>query len=239
MRAFPRLHMTPHVCRGAVRRCGLAALLLLLLLLPKPAAAAAITLPAVEGFGVFDFAGSFTADNDVAFLDFTVAGGSAVFRAETFSYAAGGFDPFLALFHGVTGQIVQFFDPALGDNRDATAEDIDADAGIWDALLELTLAPGAYTLALAQYPNTYLDGNLSAFTGDANPTFTLEFAADPACPGFADFTGDCRTGAFALNVQLAADSAAPIPEPGTLTLLSLGFGAAVAARRRRRNQPRS
>lgn len=237
MRAFPRVHMTQYVCPGVVRRLGLGALLFVLLL-PKQAAAAPIALPTVEGFGVFDFAGTFSADNDVAFLNFSFLGADAVFRAETSSYATGGFDPFLALFNGVTGQIIQFFDPVLGDNRDATAEDIDTDAGDWDARLELTLAPGTYTLALLQYPNTYLDGNLSAFTEDANPAFTLPFALDPACTGFADFTGDCRTGAYALNVQITPEAGAPIPEPGTLTLLGLGASAALAARRRRRNLSR-
>ncbi len=230
--------MTPAVCIRVFRRCA-ALSVLIVALAPRAASADAILLPSVEGLGTFSLSGEFANDNDVAFLTFSFAGANAVLRAETTSYADGGFDPFLALFDAVSGSVIQFFDTTLGDVRDATAEDIDADAGDWDALLELTLAPGDYTLALMQYPNAFLDGQFFNFSEDANPAFSLAFATpDTAagCGGFIDFNGSCRSGSFALNLQLTSESAARVPEPGTLLLLTLGAAAAAAGRRRRRDR---
>ena len=233
--------MTPAVCIRVFRRCA-ALSVLIVALAPRAASADAILLPSVEGFGTFSVNDAFTNDNDVAFLTFSFAGSNAVVRAETTSYATGGFDPFLALFDAISGNVIQFFDTTLGDVRDATAEDIDADAGNWDALLELTLAPGEYTLALLQYPNAFLDGQLFSFAEDATPAFTQAFATPdtaPCCAAFIDFNGSCRSGNFAFDLRVTSENnTARVPEPGTLLLLTLGSAAAAISRRRSRARKR-
>lgn len=207
---------------------------------PQPAHAAIITLEALPGLGTFAIGGSLLADNDIRLLPFTVPEDGVSFVAQTTSFSSGlGFDPYLALFDG-TGTVVQVPDPGGSSaSFDLFNEDIDAESGNWDARLAVTLSAGSYTLLLGQAFNYYHDGQLLTFDFDDSVDYTQAFAqaAGVDCGGgFVAFGGLCRSGAYALNVELTAATPppAPVPEPATLTLFGLGAAGAVLRKTYRR-----
>lgn len=185
------------------------------------AAAALAALAATPAAAAdFSFSGMLGDPNDVLFVDFTVAGSSTV-TLRTYSYAggtnaggqtfaAGGFDPILALFNSA-GVLID-------DNDDGGCSAVPADpvtALCYDTFLQLDLAPGTYTVAVSQFPNFAVGPNLSdGFENDA-----------------VDFDG--RTQAFAFDVLNVDIASGGVPEPSSWALLIGGFGMAGGSLRRR------
>jgi len=80
--------------------------------------------------------GVFTGDNDFAFLNFTIAA-PMDFSAESFSWAAGGFDPVITLFQ--FGQRI--------------AQNDDGGVGLDSKITNVRLLAGKYGVALTQFAN--------------------------------------------------------------------------------------
>lgn len=172
----------------------------------------------------FSFSGSLTDPNQALLFDFTVGANSTV-TLRTYSYAggtnaagqtfaAGGFDPILALFDA-SGLLID-------DNDDGTCAQVPADpstGNCYDTFLQLDLAPGQYTVAVTQYPNFAVGPNLSdGFENDAT--------------GFGGRTPDF---AFdVIGVDLATGPGGAVPEPASWAMMIGGFGLAGGALRRRR-----
>ena len=175
-------------------------------------------------------AGEFTADNDVALLQFMLGPGSFTFTASTAS-AATNFDPILTLF-GPGGMPVTY---TVGDEP-FRAEAFDLTPDIDPVFPVLTLAGGTiYTLAISQYgpfDGSFAVGTLAdGFTHDAFPCFTSDPSATQCDEGASLFGG--QTGGFALNLSVTPQGTASVPEPGTLSLIAFGVAAAAVSRRAR------
>lgn len=180
----------------------------------------------------YSFSGTFDADDDVQFFDFTVGLESRVtFR--TMSYAGGanaagvaiprgGFDPILALFDGDGFLMVQNDDGGFRVPADPVT------GSRWDTYLQRVLQPGEYTVSIMQYANFARGPNLSDGFLGAHTS------------GFRDNAGVVRDGHWAfdiLNVNSAvliqaATAPVAVPEPATLAFMAAGL-AGVALRFRR------
>ena len=102
--------------------------------------------------------------------------------------------------------------------------------GCLDSYLSTLFAgsAGSYTVALVESPNTSNGDLSSGFAQTGNGNFTC-------APGFCDFGGSQRTGAWAIDI-ISADSASAVtstPEPASWMLACLG--AAILAGARRKN----
>lgn len=212
---------------------------------PRSADAGVITLEALPGYGSFLLEGEFVNDNDVRLIPFSVAAGT-LFSVRTTSWAAGGFDPYMALFDH-TGSLVLYPDPSDPvASLPALSVDIEPDPDPalrnWDDILTFSLAEGSYTLALLQYGNVFQNDQLFAFDPDPRYTFT-NFGQPQGCEQFISAFGDeCGNGTFALQLDLIAPAppTEPVPEPATLTLIGVGAaGAALRKTLRRRRTPSS
>ena len=212
---------------------------------PRSVDAGVITLEALPGYGTFLLEGEFANDNDVRLIPFSVVTGT-LFSARTTSWAAGGFDPYMALFDH-TGSLVHYPDPTdPAASLPALSVDIEPDPDPalrnWDDILTFSLTEGSYTLALLQYGNVFQNNQLFAFDPDPRYTFT-NFGQPQGCEQFISAFGDeCGTGSFALQVDLIAPTPPPdpVPEPATLILVGIGTaGAALRTTVRRRRTPSS
>jgi hypothetical protein len=217
-----------------------------LLLAPSAADAAAIRIEQVVAAPqAATLTGDFTFDNDVALFSFDLAPGEYSFLARTTSYAGGGFDPFLALY-GPDNRIVTYDDGTLFARNDNVSDVGDPVPDVIpDSILQFLLPVSVqtrFTLALIQAGNEAIEepvDGLIAFTWD-DDGFKCATAPGPeACQAgrFVDFyTGVARGGDFSLELAITPADTAPIPEPGTLSLLAIGSGAALIRRRRARQQ---
>ena len=178
-----------------------------------------------------EMGGTFDFDNDVALFQLIVPEGTLLsFSATTTSYEGGtNFDPSLALFYS-SGQIVTFADPG-GSEAMFPAKGTDIDGADFNDQLAVTLTGGEYLLALYKYPNgatidqiTGLDSLLAGFECDRLTPDSLT-ACDGAPGG----------NAFAFTATLDGVPA-PVPEPGTLTLMAGGAIAGLVRRRRTRKR---
>lgn len=203
--------------------------------------------------------GNFTVDNEVAYVDFSVAGpGNQWTTVLTTSWVSGGdvddpplptpvgFDPIVALWVQDGGDWRY-----LGLNEDSgglgtiTHDGSTYTYGIWDSFLTMNLAPGNYRATISQYDNYpnaeglplgsgYLsDGFLRDGTG--NEQFTQAFTDNPQdyFNGAYD-SEDRRSGYYRIHVGFS-ESGTSVPDAGsTAALLPLGLGALLMARRRMR-----
>lgn len=196
----------------------------------------ALVAPSAVG-GVILYQGSFNADDQVQEFLFTIASTETV-TIQTYGYAGGvvnsttipegGFDPYLVLFtptSNIPGSIIGCANPA---NIDSVTGDC------LDAYLQETLGPGTYTLALMVNDNSPTGGPFDPFADDGNPGFTC---AEIGLTGeFCDVGSalyELRTGNWALTIT-GADSSVELPEPGALSLATIGAAMfALWARRRK------
>jgi hypothetical protein len=207
------------------------------LVVPASARASLLTSAdfTVLGAGTNDlsFFGTFTNDNDVALISFTL-GEDAIFDASTSSGATGGFDAYLALLQtDATGK----FELVPGLDNDDDPITGGPDAQLVDPLTGLPgvlLHAGSYTLALTQ-SNNFFNPATGGFDMDDQPEFTCGAdVIEPEKGCFVDFFGVARSGDFAGAVTITP-LAQPVPEPGTLALMTFGLGYLVARRRRKRS----
>ena len=171
------------------------------------------------------FSGSFLQDDQVATYSLMLAAPATV-TVQSNSYASGGFSPVLSLFEdGSNGLLL---------NRD---NGVDHASG--DADLTASLAAGSYMLALTQYDNLAAGPRLSnGFLRQGDTGFTREFGISGAMGPFLDIDGDHRSGAYTL-IFSNVTSAAEVPEPRAIALLSIGIAALAIGRRNLRIQSQS
>jgi hypothetical protein len=164
---------------------------------------------------VFSFNGSFTADDNEQFLSFTQGSLSPV-TLQTSSYAAGGFDPIVAVFDA-TGLLVAQNDDGFGVAPDPSTGEA------FDSLLALSLDAGQYLVSLTEFDNFALGPALSdGFVESGQGNFTALFACGQ--PSFCDVTGSARTNKWALTISgEAVTAASTIPEPTTSALLMIAL----------------
>jgi hypothetical protein len=194
---------------------------------PAVAAGAPLTLvAAADGTLQGQVGGTFEFDNDVALFEFVLGEGTFDFMVATTSYAAGGFDPVLSLFTVPADGVISLYTypgTEAGEVLSASVDD-QVPGENFDARLSLSLSQGSYILALTQTGNFVHED----FTFDwDDPAF--QCAAGIVC----DLPIDSPLRSFAASVTVRDINAAPVPEPGTLSLLALGSLATAAVGRRR------
>lgn len=188
----------------------------------------------------FSFTGSFTADDDVELFTFELDS-SATVTLTTLSYAGGlnsdgllivpgGFDTVLSLFDS-TGAL-------LVENDDGAAPDVGVDpvtGETYDAFIQALLGPGSYILALTQFDNHVIGGNLSnGFDRTGLPAFTSIYACSNGA--FCDSTTANRTSSWAVEILEVdrASGSATVPEPASILMLGLGLVALAGGLKKRR-----
>jgi hypothetical protein len=194
---------------------------------------------------VFNISGS--ASENVAVQTWSFGGGT---NANGQAIAAGGFDPFLAIFSG-TGSSASIVTDGMGNpygTSDALsnyssfagcppAGTVDLGGAVCgDITMSLALAPGAYTLVLsdalnaanAVYDNGTLGEGFTDFTGGAFQTCNTNDSGDTTC------ANDTANYAFDLTIGSSTSGGgggSSVPEPSSLALLAVSLGAAAFLRR--------
>ena len=182
----------------------------------------------------FDFSGTFTNDNDVVLLNFSVASDSTVtiFSSSwgndqgSDGYVAGsGFDPILAIW-SASGALVSEQDDG-GVVGTTQSNGVDYTHGTWDSYYDVFLTAGNYTASIAQYDNFAVSSLLSdGFDHDGNPNFTFDLGYGPAPLFNGVWTNDDPRSSdwvfHILNVE-SASQVPTVPEPTSLALLGLGL----------------
>ncbi|MBK8859058.1 MAG: DVUA0089 family protein [Opitutaceae bacterium] len=182
----------------------------------------------------FDFNGTFTHDNDIALNSFTVGSASTV-TIFTSSWLTGGFDPVLTLWSG-SGNFLQEQDDSMVGAGSALSNAVTYNFGQWDSYFHYTLAPGTYTVSVAQYRNSAAGTNLSSgFQEDGNPNFTYDYGwgTQPYFNGILN-NNDTRNGNWALHVTgVNPENHQGVPDASsTAALLGLAILALVGLKRR-------
>jgi hypothetical protein len=164
----------------------------------------------------FSFTGNLANANDVRLFEFTL-GAPATVTLSTVSFSGGtnaggsvilggGFDPVLSLF-GPGGSFITLSD------------DINTSTGNFDALIQQSLLPGVYTLALTQATSFPLGSTLAeGFTGSGLQDFG---------DGTSAYAVDIRnvTSATAVSSPRVPDASSPLAALGiSLIMLALGRG---------------
>ncbi len=186
-----------------LRTYGMTAVLLACVAMASQAKAATITL-----------SGSFDRDDDVRLFSFNVDN-SAPVTLRTTSVANGGFDTILTLFN-FTGSF-------LSEN--------DGPAGSFlpdDAVIQQSLVPATYTLALTEFDNFHLTGpggNLAdGFERTGQGDFTASaFGSGPSDNSFIDVTGAQRSSGYSVTFDNVSSASAAVPEPATFFVLGIGL----------------
>ena len=207
--------------------------LCLLAFLPRGADAAPIIIEQTitDPLATTGLAASFTFDNDIALFHLVFGEGDFTLTGTTTS-AATGFDPILVLFDS-DGVRVPYL---TSDGVDSVSDSLSDIADLDVQLPLFSLVGGStYTLAVTQYfnfPNTTL---AEGFGADADE-FQC-FAPVVACePGDAGMFGG-KSGLFTLDLTVTSSDTAPVPEPGTLSLIAVAAAGALVRRRRARHRP--
>lgn len=176
--------------------------------------------------------GSFAADDDVAFFNFTLSAPATV-TLRTFSYGGGangagmlippgGFDPIVTLYDAA-GIFLDLADDSPGVPVDPVT------GAAYDAELMAALGPGSYLVALSQFDSVPVGDLLDGFLFTGDPNFTSFFGCSNG--QFCDDTGANRTSYYALDL-INVDGRADVPEPGTMVLLGSAIGVLAWWRRR-------
>lgn len=195
----------------------------LLLLGAGQAAAAATT----------DLSGVFSADNGIAWLDFSLTKDS-LFSARTSSFGNGGFAPVLSLFMMDASQ--KLLDVVSGSGNSCGSPGAGAASGglCWDAFFSRDLSAGNYRLAITQDGNTPIGNSFAdGFSENGSPHYTGTNYLGNDSLTFVNFDGAQRNGSYAVSLNVPS----AVPEPASAGLLLLGLMGVAGAAYRKKNQP--
>jgi len=188
------------------------------------------------------FQGNFTVDDNVTTFDFSLPAITTV-TLRTWSFGggtdgagdlipAGGFAPVLSLFSATGTENLLATDYADLSGV-CGARHMDPASGFcWDALINTTLGPGSYILALTEDDNTpngptlgdgFLRSGMGNFTGP-------EFLGGPG--QFILVDGSQRTSAWEVDLVGIPASGGPVPEPASGVLLLVALVWICGTRRR-------
>jgi len=178
----------------------------------------------------FDFSGTFTYDNDVALLYFTVGEPSTITIFSS-SWDDGGFDPILAIWSSAGDWISEQDDGGIAGVT--LSNGVPYTHGVWDSYYSLELTAGDYIASIAQFNNfsnsaTYGSGYTldDGFTYDDNPNFTYDNLWGTQ-PYFNSVDGTGDTGDWAFHILNVAEAYNPdpdaVPIPGAVWLLGSGL----------------
>ncbi|MCA9262753.1 MAG: DVUA0089 family protein, partial [Planctomycetales bacterium] len=146
----------------------------------------------------FDFSGTFTKDNDIALLNFTVGSTSTVtvfssswVEGNTTGVPVHGFDPILAIWDS-SGNLIEQQDDGGFSGQESSNGTL-YDVGTWDSYYQVLLGPGTYTASIAQFDNFAAGSNLSdGFIHDSDPHFTTGWGPQADFNGVWDQPNDAR-----------------------------------------------
>jgi len=181
--------------------------------------------------------GIFSQDNQVQLFTFNISSISTV-TVKTYSYGggqvgpnvipSGGFSPSAFFFDNVGNVITANSGSCSQVQPDSVTGNCD------DIFFQNSLDPGSYTFALAVDDNRPLGNFVSdGFFDDSNPGFTCAGAGGAFCDLTDSVNNTPRTGAWAISfLGTGFVNEVETPEPGSLILLSAGFGLIALSRRR-------